>query len=213
MRQNSLREKGFTAVEGVIIVVVVALLALVGWYAFNKMGADDKKTESNTQQNKDAQEGVSTADWLVQTDSKYEVKIPDGWKLAYNTESGSMIESCGDCLTFKDGTRAVVETNSEGKDGPFAFFLKRQATGEDEALYFQGYEKTGTIAAKNVTGNAYYWLVDKDPEGIGPAKGSKVYGYAFSKGDNVVFITYTLKTGAADIRETVEQLIGTLELK
>ncbi|MGH7158248.1 MAG: hypothetical protein ACREGD_04250 [Candidatus Saccharimonadales bacterium] len=46
---NSLKtnQRGFTAVEGVIIVVVLVLLGLVGWFVYDRM-QKDKSSEMTT---------------------------------------------------------------------------------------------------------------------------------------------------------------------
>lgn len=69
-------ERGFTAVEAVLIVVVVSLLAGVGWYVYRMNNKDDKK-EVNTSQADDKKTENKPAE---ETDSKTYVTVKE-WNL------------------------------------------------------------------------------------------------------------------------------------
>jgi hypothetical protein len=43
------RQQGFSAVEGIIVIVIVAALAFVGWWVFDRMQKDDAKNTGTSQ--------------------------------------------------------------------------------------------------------------------------------------------------------------------
>lgn len=210
-------QRGFSVMEVLIVLLVVAILALGGWYAFSKMKdkAPAKSTTSTQPKGQSAEEeqeqAISTAKWLVQADDDYEVKIPDGWKLHRNSESGSMIEACDTCLAYTAGAKATIESSQQSHEGPFRFFFKKPAS-ETETDFYGSYQKIGTAEAKNLTGNTYYRDVSNDPESSYP-EGTKVYGYGFTKGENIIFINYAIFPGDTNQLDLVVKMIGELELK
>lgn len=181
------------AAKGVIALMVVMVLG-VGWLVLRS----------------------SDTPWKTIETDLYSVKIPDGWTVAHFTSSGSIVDAdCASCLTYRPGTKAEIlkyETLSGGEDNKYPFLLRPRTTNQkDEATFFEGYEKTGTILSKNVSGNKYYKVTTAPDNWHG--RGHTTYGYAFTKGSNIIFITHTFGTGGKDRHEMVEKLIRTLELK
>jgi hypothetical protein len=156
--------------------------------------------------------------WTVVNAGSYSVSIPDGWSVYHALGSDGIIDNdCVSCLRYKAGTRAQVTTSPQSAqitNGMLKqFYLRPQTDNEaGEAAFFGTYKKEGTIAAKNASGTKYTkTTTDSSDAGLWP--GTKIYGYALSKGNNVIFITHTVGPGGDDRREDVERLISTLELK
>jgi type II secretory pathway pseudopilin PulG len=51
---SRIRERGFTAVEALIALLVVALIVAAGWFVFNRMQDKDAKTTNTTSQTADS---------------------------------------------------------------------------------------------------------------------------------------------------------------
>lgn len=61
---NKLRERGFTVVEGLLVLLLVAAIVAAGWFVFNRMkDKEDKGATTNTSQSaSDASEVNDTED-------------------------------------------------------------------------------------------------------------------------------------------------------
>lgn len=61
---NKLRERGFTVVEGLLVLLLVAAIVAAGWFVFNRMkDKEDKDATTNTSQSaSDASEVNDTED-------------------------------------------------------------------------------------------------------------------------------------------------------
>jgi hypothetical protein len=180
---------------------IVFVLAAIGVFAWIVFGTSPSKPRTE-------------ADWTAVSTNQYEVKIPDGWTVA--RASSTIVDGdCASCLKYSAGKQAVVLTGGPAhatSDMLFPFFVTPQAAGESEATFFQNYQKTGTIAAKNAGGNTYHQKIRKTEEG-GFAAGSELYGYAISRGDNTIFIRYVTHPSRTDYHKIVEKLINTLEIR
>jgi hypothetical protein len=152
----------------------------------------------------------------VDTDS-FQVQIPDGWTVYKPNDSATIVNGdCASCLTYKPGMRAKVTTGDTlrpTEETLFPFFMRAYPSGDtNEISFFKDYEQTGTISARNVAGTTY---VKKGTasHNNGLRAGSKIYGYAFTKGAVSVFITHTVGPDGKDVHDTIERMITTLELK
>ena len=50
---NKLRERGFSAVEGAVIILLVVAVATAGWFVASRMQKDDEKSLNTAQQTSD----------------------------------------------------------------------------------------------------------------------------------------------------------------
>lgn len=80
---KKLNSKGFSAVEGLLILVIVGIISLVGWFAWNSKSKSEVP-KTNNQSNSRPKSTVTK-----QADSEYRSKlypslsfsVPDGWKV------------------------------------------------------------------------------------------------------------------------------------
>jgi predicted negative regulator of RcsB-dependent stress response len=93
MKKN---EKGFSAVEGVLILVILALIGFVGWYVWHSKNNTDKSlnaaantTIATTAKKQNTTISTTTSDtyegWKTYTDksSTYSFKYPANWTVNF----------------------------------------------------------------------------------------------------------------------------------
>ncbi len=130
-------QKGFGAIEAILILIIVAIIGFVGWYVWkqNQKPADKKiattNQQTNTEENKEAKKPVDAyAGWLSCKDAGIGLtfKYPSDW----STESTTKDNPCGitvPATASSDG--AYVHLRSTGKDvaTSFKLFYSSASTG------------------------------------------------------------------------------------
>jgi hypothetical protein len=210
-------QKGFSAVEGLLILVIVGLIGFIGWYVWDKK-QDDKKasdTPQTTQQSGEAEQrpAEETANWLSYqpTDKEFAVKLADGWELEQRAGgSTELFSNNNDQLALAAGKKAAVKVTS----GPVEFydatlFMKLEAS----TVPTTEYPVTETFqTASGLTVQEQYYL---DPGNVSPGnfpKDTKIYNYFVTHKNRTFVVNYRVKPGQTDHHETVEKVIKTLEL-
>lgn len=216
-----LHQKGFSAVEGLLIFVALALLGGVIYYVYNANrktsdSLDNINSSKNTSQktnNQTPQEDVQAdeaADWTVFTSSNgWSMRIPDGWNLYTNTSTGGL--SSGLSLEYKPGTRGVVEELDGGRGGPFLLNIAPYSTSEapkGRPIYLK---QEADFKAKNITGKKYYGMLDEDEPMIG-SRGDTVYQYNFTKNGKTLVVYSYQPQNSASILTQLEKSLSTLEI-
>lgn len=73
-------QKGFGAVEGILILVIVILLGYVGWYVWDaNKSADDTLKQSTARQSVNTENKSDTSDDNWKSALPFTVKFPDNW--------------------------------------------------------------------------------------------------------------------------------------
>lgn len=81
---SNARERGFTAVELIITLVVVAALVVVGWFVFDRMqDKDDNKTDTTQQTSDDEVKSTTDLDTANKTldDTNLDASTSDSGEL------------------------------------------------------------------------------------------------------------------------------------
>lgn len=120
-------QRGFSAVEVLLIVVVTGILGFTGWYVYqstklaNKNYASVPSTSTPKSSTSSTPPTDPTANWLLYTspDGHYSVRLADGWNLTQNCNQALETYYTGnsDPLALKSGTKATVDNQCNGKDG------------------------------------------------------------------------------------------------
>jgi hypothetical protein len=125
--------KGFTAVEALIIILVVAALAFGGWYVWNKNNEDSTSNSSSQ---------------TTKTEDQSMMNIPEGWKQYKNEDYGFSFyypEKVGPLMEGDTGGNPDILTYVKSVDNENAF-----ANYTQSPLYVRVDKKEGftTSAAK-----------------------------------------------------------------
>ncbi len=159
----SINKKGFSTVELVFVVGLIAIISILGFLAINR--SDDSQTEQNPTaassqvgESSSNQEGEAalariTDTWLLHENDFYSVRIPDGWTLCHTESTGTLASSlCGDDtpLVYEEGVAAQVVEGPGGIGGFFEFIMHEP--GKDEGLRptieeLEGYVEVDLISA------------------------------------------------------------------
>lgn len=155
-------QKGFSAVEAIIILIVVALLALGGWYVWKKNNKDtDTNKNTASQQKETPKEDEKPVDptegWTSYANEKgkYSLKHPASWVMASNLDActeGLVLlapsgATLGKCASEYFGQVGVSSREGDERDN-FTF---------KEAYYTNVQDEPVTVAG--ITGNKYTTVV------------------------------------------------------
>jgi antitoxin component HigA of HigAB toxin-antitoxin module len=214
---KKLYQKGFSALEVVLIIVIVGLLAGVGYFVYKSKNETNKSLD-NTSSNvshlqekaKEDKQATEEDSWLLFTSEKktYSIRVPDGFKAI--SHYGNLYVMTDENLTYKKGTKATVQTVNEGGwDGavPFALYYPEQNADQ---IVREGTQQ-GTIKTnQGLTAAKYIYNQTTEPEGPGYQKGDKAYLYYFDKDGKYIQISYVVSSGDTDQHELIERQIKTL---
>ncbi len=210
------KESGFSAIEAIIIVIVVALLGLGAWFVYDR-SKDSEKTDSQSQtteeSNASADDTAKMSTTLTSYKNAFSLQIPDGWKVTNDTETDYAHAIGLENMTYTPGTPAVI-TNALGHRGggiTISEFMIQAGSPTDLDNYYSASEYQGTLKTNaGLEGKKYLHTSEGGDETVSP-KGTKSYGYLFSNGKKTTVITYQQLPGDPDQLDVVEQAIKTFQ--
>lgn len=125
-------QKGFTVVEGLLIVIALTLIGFTGFYVYNA-NKDDKKSSESTQSTsnesqKQTSEPDATAGWKNYSDKYVSFKYPSSWVMASNPErcsSGIVLlgidtEHVGACGSDNGGQMSIAANEGDQRNNTWA---------------------------------------------------------------------------------------------
>ncbi len=232
MKKN---QKGFSAVEVILLVVVLGLIAGVGYYVFSQRSGkvvDNASTSSSSSDQKadttveDKSADSDAQSWVLLTSGKggFSIRIPDGWEIS-NYKGEDNVQS--NSLTYKKGTPAKV-TNQPfpyGGDSSFRFSVTKFDNTEN-FKFINGDEQKTEFNIGSQKGTRYYKKYPVEPvEGIGPYPGEEIYIYEFKTASTTTYISYGIynhnqysdsigiKESDQNQVELIERAVKTLKIK
>lgn len=236
---TDLNSKGFTVIETLLIIAIVAIVGAVGWYVYDQrkdesaqsaitnfdecVAAGNPVMESYPEQcaadgrtftnpNQKVTEAKEEDSWFLfePTNKKYTLRIPDGWKA---TElSSNLYVRDASSLEYIKGTKATVEVLSEGGwDGasPFALYYPEQNSDE---IVKEGTKVGEILTDEGLKVEKYRFVQTTNPDGIGYQKGDTAYSYYFEADGRYIVVSHVFSEEAKDHSETVERLIKTIKV-
>lgn len=213
MKTTISNQKGFSAVEATVILVVVALLGFGGWFVW-QANKDDKPKEtvstSNTN-NADADtDSVKLTTKLTSHNNLFSLLLPDGWKFTNDTELDYAHAIGLENMQYKADTPAVVvdEMGHRGGGITTAKFVIQGGSAAELGGYASGAEEQGTFKTSGgLEGKKYLFTASEKHEELAP--GTKIYIYEFVDGDDIVVITYQKLPTDPDQLEIAEAAVKT----
>jgi type II secretory pathway pseudopilin PulG len=182
------KESGFTLVEALIIIVVVAAIAFAGWWVWNK-NQDDKKADNTSQNaNKDESSSQPTSKPKVSLLSgAITLSVPNGWKEG---------DAPHPCQSPTDKTACQAQAFVVPTDGP------KTLANEPYGAYSWAYTAGGATSAQDWFVHTYEGGSSsaQDQTSTDPINGYSTYvykqntdsyndvWYVFLKGDTVVVV-------------------------
>lgn len=212
MHKLRTQQKGFTLVEGLLIVLIVALLAFAGYYVWHnqKKKKDDKaasttsqttNTSDNNDDNQAPAEVDQTVNWAVYTNNagKFTLRTPTAWVQGANPQLcaegtvllGPTAAAAGRCAT--DGSAPQIVVSSRPGDVRNSYQLS--------APYYTNIQKTPVTIA-GVTGEKQTGVAQgqQDGDGIpGLPNGTQVTQYVFYTNGKTYTATYNQLPTYSDV--------------
>ncbi len=201
------KQNGFSTVEGLIVVIVLAMVGFGGYYVWSQnrnndvKQADSSQQAGNTQSTETAKEvPQETEDPLSKDWERYEsgmgafsIKLADGLDGAKDTTSDVFFFR--DYLN-KDQPATVQEINGSGTDGFMALYISQNETAEIwspaetemESLLEEPFTTSSEVKGIKKSYN-YPYL--PPCEGPGCLLGEKNVVYEFANGSNTIRIWYS----------------------
>jgi hypothetical protein len=205
-------QKGFAALEALLLFVIIAIIGGTGWYVFKSKDAINQTYDSAGSLKSQSVSNVKVADtskWIAysSTGGHFSLKYPDNWVTASNPSAcsdgialfGPDEQSVGKCATENFGQISVVSIEAASVDS-------------SDLSTDPGFKnvKVSTVNVDSVSGKRIQVTAANDPGGegdfsvqAGPTAypvGTKVVEYLFYTNGRAYVATYIQKpTGSRDV--------------
>lgn len=209
-------ENGFSAIEILIVLVIVGLIGAVGWLVYDRQKNPEKTaSDTNTNQTQQAtpkpeeqkESEFSLTAKLTSLNKKFALSIPDGWIFTNDTEQDYAYATG---MTYKKGEVAKINNEFGHRGGGFtktSFVIQYAKDGLKD--YFSASKADGVLKLNNgKEAKKYSEVINNDEMGI--PDGSKSYGYQVDYEDGTIIFSYLVNPNDSDERTLVEASIKTL---
>jgi prepilin-type N-terminal cleavage/methylation domain-containing protein len=204
-------QKGFSAVEAIIVLVVVAVLALGGWYIWKKNNNTDTSKNTASQQKETPKEDEKpvdgTEDWITYTNEKgkYSLKHPASWV------SPSNLDMCSEGLVLLAPTKASLGACASEGGGQVMVSSDAGDLRDEYNTLTQSFYKdvqTEAVTVDGVEGTKYATTVLGMGEGLGAwPDNTKIVRYIFVTGGRTYIATYVQEPDYPDALSDFNQII------
>lgn len=205
---KKLNVKGFGAVEGLLIFVVLGIIGGTGWYVYSSQKQTVTEPDNTIQSQTKAQStDFSLTTRLTSLNNKFSLLVPDGWKFVNDTE---LDYAYATDMNYKSGEAGIIDNEFGHRGGGFTKTSWVIQYSKDELKnYFDGSKSDGTLKLNdNKVAKRYMDVITDDELGI--PDGSKSYGYQLDYSGGTIVIRYLVNPTDLDQRDLVEASIKTL---
>ncbi len=215
---NKIKNKGFSTIELLIILVIIAILAGVGWYVFKASKKDDKSKSSSTSTTTDTTKSKSststtksdpTEGWKSYSNSvgQFSFKYPSSWVEASHPEQcspnlvllGATPDSVGLCATESFGQFSASSTEGDHRS-EFSLGADSYTGIASTAVTVRGV--SGTRSSGTAQNQAETMMVGGLPDG------TKVVHYVFFTNNRTYVISYAQQPSYPDVLTNFELLVN-----
>lgn len=148
----SKNQKGFSTIEGVLIVVIVLLLGAVGWVVYNKnYNKTPRNSTTNTSTtNQTSTEKKTTTKSASLGNASYSLALPNGWNFKeVSTEDSAnekLVYVIDPTNTLQLEVQILGSAATSGSTSTGLTSLKSFKGINDKTYYIHGYKGTSTVA-------------------------------------------------------------------
>jgi prepilin-type N-terminal cleavage/methylation domain-containing protein len=205
------KQKGFTVVEVLMVLVIVLLVGFAGWYVWNQRDkSDDKSTSTSTNKSADdahemTPEQSPTYGWKTYTNKEgmYTFKHPSDWVFADH------LDWCAEGLALFASKKSAVGTCASENGGQMSMY---GADGDLRGQYKLGEGYVGVtekkVTADGVEGVKISGIASGQAEGLGAYEdGTNVIYYVFYTNVMTYVAGYVHEASFPDDAITFEMLV------
>lgn len=219
------KQKGFTLVEVLLVVLVVSFIGFAGYYVWDNQTSKEKSS-ANSYSSKKATKKKNkstdiTAKWETYEtpDKLFSVKIPDGLHVQ-KTYDGSQLTITP--LTYVKDAPVTYEDIPYSKNTARAlsiYFYNGETAwleGIDETADKAGILKKSTLKTRDGLDITKYHFTQKDPVFVGLGEygvNDGFFGYSIKKGNQSVTIQYNFDSGDEVDIDLIEKVVTSTEIK
>jgi|GEM_PF-5956094 len=210
-------QTGFGVLEALLTLILITLIVGVGFYVKSNIGrqqptSDVTSEKAETRPEDKDQTIASMTVTATSRNNHFSLNILDGWKVTNDTESDRLTALGLENITYAPNTPATVINDIAFRGGgPTAAYFSIQLTDptvensaeEDEEFV----TNEGLKGKKSLTVSGGY-----EGEGVSIAKGTKFYGFRFTKKDKVIVANYVVAPNEPDQIKLVEDMMKTLKV-
>jgi hypothetical protein len=220
---KKLNSKGFSALEVILIIVVIALASGIGYYAYNSTRSTNTEPSSSDQQNDEnvEQNSIDKLNSLYETKfgsilnsrkGRFSIAVPRGWTMTNDLEEDYALTLGLENMTYDLNKPAVVKDDLGFRGGgpmTAAFLINDYSADINVGLLPENSESfttgAGLIGKKQV-------IVEDGAGEISGQPGTKYYTYQFQKADRILVASYVQAVNEPDQLQVVEDMLRTLKL-
>ena len=222
-----MKQKGFTLVEGLLLVIAVSIIGFGGFYAYNQSRDDEDRNSSVESANQSDLDGQHTENaeiaeeesvvsdrsenWVSfsPVSKEYSIKLADGWTFLHLND-----DYC-DCLLseteiYEKDNDAAVRIVQGGRGGGTGLGIRVASLDESDTSFEEEGPVEDNFVTAGFTGKKYE-AVWEDAQVVEP--NTKVYKYVFFKNDKRINVSYLVAPSEQDEVEIVEEMIRTLDAR
>lgn len=199
-------QKGFSAVEGLLILVIVGLLSFTGWYVYNSQKSANNiySKSQKTSANSALVKTDSTANWksFSSTSAMFSVKYPETWAV------GAKQENCPDFLMLGPSAAYAgkCQTEATPEVGITSVAGDKQVDYALVKKYYPDLKKVA-VSVNGINGYMYSGTLNSpEPILVGPPNGTKSAAYVFYTAGRTYVATYNQIPGAPDVMSEFERI-------
>lgn len=206
-------QKGFSIVEVIMVILVVGLIAAVGWLVY------DRQKSSNQTPNVQVTEGTKSYEGQKVTSGlgRLSVEIPQGWNEVLRPADSDWLLIKGTKQPMYSAGKQVTVTDlpSYGSDAPLVFAVlidKNIADPQGTASEFTLPNDSQPIKG---TKYSHTYTADSQDAVVGYKKGEKRYEYWFKlkDGNNLVVWYSVYANDLNDQSSIVDEIVRTITVK
>jgi len=180
-----INQKGLSAVEGLLLVVIAAIIGFTGWYvghtqsSTNKTLTSDNSTTPSFKKKAKSNNTDITADWTAYTSTlgKFSLKHPKAWVTAAHPELCSNSTKTG-IYMLAPNTASVGACATEGSGEMSVTWQTDKTSCEDLDSSTWKQESKETVTVSGVSATKITATANAPGEGLGlPPEGTKTVQY------------------------------------
>lgn len=116
-------QDGFSIIEGLLILVIIAIIGGTGWYVMKATSNSDKafsQTSSTSLRKSESKTAINSLETYTNDEYGFSFKYPKSWKLTKNLQDGRGAQEGDVVVESPNGTKVHFGPNQGGKGGDCA---------------------------------------------------------------------------------------------